>query len=113
MTKTQIESLNLGVELDTMTELIISTGVDWLKENTTINTEDIDNFPNCAKLFLIKFCDIQNMKTGVTSQSIEGLSQSFDTRDKNSMIWQLADSLLGGYLNGGQVRFVAASSIWR
>lgn len=50
MTKEQIERLNLGVELDTMTELIISTGVDWMKENTTINTEDIDNFPNCAKV---------------------------------------------------------------
>lgn len=112
MTKEQIERLNLGVELDTMTELIISTGVDWMKENTTINTEDIDNFPNCAKLFLIKFCDIQNLQTGVSSESIQGLSHSFTT-DKNSMIWQLAESLLGGYLNGGQVRFVAASSRWQ
>lgn len=108
MTREQIESLNLGITLDATSEIIINSGLEWLSENTTI---DMNNLPSCAKLFLIKFSEIQNMPTGVSSESIEGLSQSFDTSNKAEMIWQIADSLLSPYLKG-LVRFVPSTKKW-
>lgn len=113
MTKAQIEKLNLGITpIDAQTEIIINSGIEWLAENTTIDTAAIDSFPSCAKLFLIKYSDLQNLSVGVSSESIEGLSQSFDTSDKSAMLWQLAEELLGAYLKG-RVRFVQASPRWR
>lgn len=113
MTKTQIENLNLGIApIDARAEIVINSGIDWLSENTTIDTADINNIPNCAKLFLIKFFDLQMLSVGVTSESIEGLSQSFDTSDKSALLWQIAEELLGNYLKG-RVRFVPSTNRWR
>lgn len=112
MTKAELEKLNLGLTLDAKTEITLNAGVEWIAENTTIDTKNIETFPNCAKLFLIKFCDIQNMKSGISSESIEGLSLSFDTGNRNNLLWQIAEELLGGYLKG-RVRFVAATSRWK
>lgn len=112
MTKQELTSLNLGLNLDTKTEIMLNAGIEWLQENTTIDTANTEKFPSGAKLFLIKFCDIQKMQTGVASESIEGLSLSFDTSNKSDLIWQLAEELLGKYLKG-RVRFVAASSRWK
>lgn len=112
MTTEQLNSLNLGITIDATTEIILNAGIEWLEKNTTIDTADLDNFPNCAKLFLIKFSDVQSTHAGVTSESIQGLSQSFNTGDKSAMLWDIADSLLGDYLIG-TVRFVCASPRWR
>lgn len=112
MTKQELTSLNLGLNLDAKTEIMLNAGIEWLEENTTIDTADIEKFPSGAKLFLIKFCDIQKLHTGVSSESIEGLSLSFDTSNKSDLLWQLADELLGKYLKG-QVHFVAATSRWK
>lgn len=111
MTNAELEKLNLGLTLDAKTEITLNAGIEWLAENTTIDTANTDKFPSGAKLFLIKFCEIQNMQTGVSSESIEGLSLSFDTGNRSGLIWQLAEELLGSYLKG-RVRFVAASSRW-
>lgn len=113
MTKQEIEKLNLGISsIDDRGELIINAGVEWLSDNTTIDTLNFDNFPSCAKLFLVKFYEVQKTPTGVTSQSIEGLSQSFSQADKNDLIMQFAEELLGKYLVS-KVRFVQASPKWR
>lgn len=112
MTKQELTNLNLGLNLDTKTEIMLNAGIEWLAENTTIDTANIEKFPSGAKLFLIKYCDIQKMQTGVASESIEGLSLSFDTSSKSDMLWQLAEELLGNYLKG-RVRFVAATSRWK
>lgn len=111
MTNQELANLNLGLTLDAQMEIILNAGIEWLENNTTIDTANIEKFPSGAKLFLIKFCDIQKMQTGVSSESIEGLSLSFDTSNKSDMLWQLADELLGQYLKG-RVRFVAATSRW-
>lgn len=113
MTQQEIQSLNLGISpIDTKAEIIINAGVEWLADNTTIDTSDIDNLPSCAKLFLTKFYDIQKLNTGVSSESIEGLSHSFDTTDKSALLMQFAEELLGKYLVS-KVRFVQASPRWR
>lgn len=112
MTKEELTNLNLGITIDTQTEIILNAGLEWLAENTTIDTANTEKLPSGAKLFLIKFCDIQNLQTGVTSESIEGLSLSFDNSNKSDLLWQLADELLGNYLKG-RVRFVAATSRWK
>jgi len=112
MTKQELTNLNLGLTINAQTEIMLNAGVEWLENNTTIDITNIEKFPSGAKLFLIKFCDIQKMQTGVSSESIEGLSLSFDTSNKSDMLWQLADELLGSYLKG-RVRFVAASGRWK
>ena len=112
MTKTELEKLKLGFTIDAQTEIMLNAGLEWLANNTTIDTTKASQIPSGAKLFLIKFCDIQKMQTGVASESIEGLSLSFDTSNKSDLLWQLADELLGSYLKG-RVRFVAATSRWK
>lgn len=89
--------------------------LEWISENTTleVNTEDpaeLEKLPATAKLFVSKYVEILSLKTGVSSQSIEGLSLSFATTDKSTMLWQLAQSLLGKYLR--QVRFHPAKRRW-
>lgn len=112
MTQEELSKLNLGLTLDTKTEIYLNAGIEWLEDNTTIDTANIEKFPSGAKLFLIKFCEIQKMQTGVSSESIEGLSLSFDTSNKNDLILQCAEELLGKYLKS-RVRFVPATWRWR
>lgn len=112
MTSQELTSLNLGIAIDATTEIILNAGVEWIAENTTIDTADIEKFPSGAKLFLLKYHEVMSMKTGIASESIEGLSLSFDNGDKSALLWQLAEELMGQYLKGC-VRFVQASRRWR
>lgn len=117
MTEEQVKTLKLGIApIDERTILIIESGLEWVKKNTTLDFDmnsdtDLKALPSCVRLFLTKFFDVNMLSVGVSSESIEGLSQSFDTGDKSEMIWQFADELLADYLKG-QVRFVGASKRW-
>lgn len=64
------------------------------------------------KAFIVKFFDVNMLDVGVTSESIEDMSQSFDTGDKTAMIWQFAEELLAPYLIS-RVRFIAAEKRWK
>ena len=116
MTVEQVEKLKLGImPIDERTILIIESAIDWINCNTTLqidynNDDDLSKLPSCVKLFICGFFDIATINSGVSSESIEGMSQSFNTTDKNLMIWDLANSYLGDYLNS--VRFVTATSRW-
>lgn len=118
MTKEQAESLDLGIKpINGRELLIIESGLEWIKENTTLtfdinSDKDLKALPSSVKLFLVKFSDIQKLSAGVSSESIEGLSHSFDTSDKGTLIWQTAESLLGPYLKS-RIRFVSAEKRWR
>ena len=88
-----------------------------MKANTTLefdieNDEDLKALPYSVRLFLVKFFDVQMMSTGVSSESIEGLSQSFDTSNKNILIWQFAQELLSEYLVSS-VKAVPYIDKWR
>lgn len=117
MTTQQIELLHLGISpIDDRVTLIIESGLEWVKNNTTLEfdinkEEDLIALPSTVRLFLVKFLDVQMLSVGVVSESIEGLSQSFDTSDKSAMIWQFAEELLSPYLKS-RVKFVTAQRKW-
>ncbi len=117
MTAQQIELLHLGIApIDDRVILICESGLEWVKANTTLefdinNDNDLTALPSVVKLFLVKFFDVNMLSTGVSSESIEGLSQSFDTSDKSAMIWQYATELLSPYLKSG-ISFIPAQRRW-
>lgn len=99
---------------DQSAALRANAAVDWINENTTLAVEDADTLnklPASAKLFVCKFVEAMGSRTGVQSQSIEGLSMTFASADKSTLIWQLAHTLLGGYMKS-QVQFFPAKRRW-
>lgn len=98
-------------------DTLIRAALEWLRENTSIPVDLNDpevyaSLPARAQLFAQKFADLMGRKTGLVSQSIEGLSQSFgENSDVNATIWQLARALLPGDLKS-QVRVYPARRRW-
>ena len=118
MTAEQVQKLNLGIApIGVRETVIVGSAFDWIKQNTTLaidieNEEELTALPDSVRLFIIKFFDLNMLNVGVSSESIEGLSQSYDSTDKNTLIWQFAEELLSPYLKS-RVRFVAAERKWR
>lgn len=110
--------LAAGIPLsgDDASELLkANAALEWLVENTSLEVDPNDSatleeLPASAKLFIGKYVEIVSLNPGVSSQSIEGLSLSYATADKAAMLWQLAQSLLGGYLR--QVKVYPAKRRW-
>ena len=106
---------DIPVTNDAVALLQAEAALDWMLANTTLefskDGESIKALPACAKLFVVKYCEVMNQREGVASQSIEGLSQSFNTTDKSKALWQLARSLLGDYMKS-QVRVIPAKRRW-
>lgn len=101
---------------DDMAVLRAEAALDWMKENTTLQFDKADAasiaaLPACAKLFVEQYSDIMKQPTGVASQSIEGLSMSFSTTDKSTMLLQIARNLLGAYMKS-QVHVYPARRRW-
>lgn len=100
-----------------MDDLMTRSALEWLSENTTIPVDLNDpdatiSLPARAQLFVQKFVALMKRSPGVTSQSIEGLSQSFDAgSDVNASIWALARALLQGDLKS-QVKVTPARRRW-
>ena len=112
----QIEALGIGIApIDTRVQLETEAAIDWMKNNTTLNLDinNPDTFPAGAKLFILSYFDIDMMRAGIASESIEGLSQSFRDIDKSAALWGLAEQYLSEYLKGGQVKFISASQRWQ
>ena len=113
-----VESLKLGIApIDDRNCLIVESAIEWIKTNTTLefdieNEENLKALPSCVRLFIVKFFDVNMLSVGVASESIEDMSQSFDTGGKTAMIWQFAGELLYPYLKS-RVRFVAAAKRWK
>lgn len=110
--------VNAGIPLsgsDASAALKATAALEWLKENTTLTVDpedpgSVEKLPATAKLFIGKYVEILSLKTGVSSQSIEGLSLSYATVGQDTMLWQLASTLLGGYLR--QARVFPAKRRW-
>lgn len=103
-------------ENDAMAVLRAEAALDWMAENTKLQFDKADAasivaLPACAKLFIVKFGEVINQREGVASESIEGLSQSFATTDKSTLIFQLANSLLSAYMKS-QVQVFPAKRRW-
>lgn len=97
MTLDDLKAINLPLSLDDTTALYVEAAYDWILDNTTA-TLDFKNIPANFKLFMLKFVETMSLNAGVASESIEGLSQSFDGSGKDEMIRQYAKELIGAYL---------------
>lgn len=87
----------------TDTSLYLDAGLEWLEEHTTIQLEEytvetIKALPSKAKLFLLNFSEIMQRETGIVSESIAGMSQTFQEQGKDALIWNVAKTLLKGQL---------------
>jgi hypothetical protein len=88
----------------------------WVKKNTTLkfnidNDDDLETLPANVRLFLVKYNEIMNLRVGIASESISNLSQSFNSTDINSLIWQAAEELLGDEMQS-QVKVYGAKDRW-
>lgn len=103
----------MGVKQD---ELVVRAGLEWLAEHTTIpvdveKPESLIELPARAQLFVRKYGELMRRSTGVTSQSMEGMSQSFAAGNDESAIWALAKALLHGDIKS-QARVFQAKRRW-
>lgn len=118
MTIEELTALNLPLEATDEICLYIEAAIDWLNLNTrlTVDKADLVNsvqaLPAGAKLFLCRYYDVMSTGgTGVSSESIGGMSQSFSTESKTTLLWQFARELISEYLLG-QVHSVPNVSKW-
>ena len=114
------ELIAAGIPLsnnDSVSLLHAEAAIEWMQKNTTLSIdksdmETIKALPATAKLFVIKFSETMRIRAGVTSQSMEGMSQSFDASENtSSLIWALANSMLSDYIKP-QVRVIPAKRRW-
>nr|DAP16441.1 MAG TPA: hypothetical protein [Caudoviricetes sp.] len=117
MTKEQAELLKLGFSIDDTALLIVESALQWVLDNTTLQfdinkDDDLKALPANVRLFVVKYKEVMSTDIGVSSESIEGLSQSFNTGDKNNLLWDIAYSLLGDCLIS-PVSFVSAVDRWK
>lgn len=117
MTQSLIESLELGLPINTETCLLVESALQWVLAHTTltfdINKEDeIKALPAQVRLFVLKYNELMSISAGVASESIEGLSQSFNASDKSALLWDIAASLLDKWLIS-PIRFVPAVKRWK
>lgn len=112
--------LNMGIPLngdDTVASLHAEAALDWMQEHTTLEfdkakMESIAALPACAKVFIVKYVEVLQRTTGMISQSIEGMSMSFDaSEDISTTILKLAQTLLQNYLRS-QVQAFPAKRRW-
>lgn len=117
MTREDIIALDLGIfPVDNKAIITIQSALEWVLDNTTLefDIDDIEQIKALSarvKLFCIKFFELQNISSGVSSESISGLSQSFKSDEIDALIWQYAKELLYPYLKS-RVHFVSAKKKW-
>ena len=117
MTVEQAKTLNLGIKpINEAACLMIESAFSWVLENTTLkfdieNIEELKALPAQVRLFVYKYNEAMSIGAGVSSESTEGLSQSFTSGNKAGLIWEIAESLLGKWLIS-PVTFVPAVSRW-
>lgn len=117
MTVEELTNAGLPITADEINCLFVDSALDWIIDNTTLdfdknNVEEIKALPSSVKLFILKYKEIMSTDSMVTSESIEGLSQSFNSTDKNVLLYQLAQQLLGKYLKSA-LSFVQSEKRWR
>ncbi len=116
MTQEQINNLKLGIApINDKTVLTVESALTWVQDNTTLkfdlnNDEDLKALPASVKLFITKYTEVSAAPVGVNSQSIEGLSQSYNS-NKNGVLWDLAEQFLSKWLKSS-VSFVPAQKKW-
>lgn len=97
---------NSGIPIADVTEstvLTVESALEYVAANTNLefdptDIESVKTLPSCVKLFVVKFNELLSRESGVTSESIAGMSQSFDTSDNSTLIFGLLNSLCAQYV---------------
>lgn len=114
MTAEEFKSLGLPVEADK--QLYAESGLEWLRDNTTLeidltDAESLKALPAAARLFIVKFCEVSEKDISVAGESLGPLSQSFSTADSARQINSLARQLLKPYMKTN-VTFIPCKRRW-
>lgn len=111
-----VKNLKLGIEpITDKTCIFVESSLNWVLKNTRIrfdikSDEDMENLGANVRLFVIKYVEIMSLRAGISSESISGLSQSFNT-DTNGLIYDIAYEIFGDLMKT-TVSFVSAGDRW-
>lgn len=118
MTNEQVKRLNLGIDqIDAQTVIMVESALQWINSNTnlaidTTDDEALSAIGANAKLFIIKYVELMGRNATVSSESLGGMSQSFNSHiNKSDLLWQYAYELFGDSI-GSQMSFVPAKRRW-
>lgn len=109
-----MESLikRFSLPLEEADELYASSAVEWLKDNTILEVDELEELPANVSLFIVKYVELMRSNGNIASESMAGMSQSFVTnKDSIASLWGYANALLRKYLKS-QARFVPATRKW-
>lgn len=108
-----IANAGISIDSDDLTALnIVDAALDYIAENSTIKVDksDLSSLPAAAKIFIVKFSEIIN-RTGISSESMSGMSQSFESGSTDSLLLDLFNTLLGKYAKS-QMHIVQCTRRW-
>lgn len=107
-----LKSLPLDME-DKETAIMVDAALEWVSENVSLKLDpEATELPNTVKLFVVKYCELMSQPTGVASESLGGMSQSFTTSNGAAALGNLAEQIFGAAYKGRN-RFIAAISRWK
>lgn len=91
-------------------EVIRKSALSWIQQNTTFDVS-IDPLPANVEMFIEKYGEIMGIRPGISSESISGLSQSFNG-DISTLLKQYAQELLGSEYMKSDVQFIPSVKRW-
>ncbi len=91
-------------------EIMRESAICWIKQNTTFDVS-IDPLPANVELFIEKYGETMGLRPGISSESISGLSQSFNG-DISTLLKQYALELLGPDYMKSDIRFIPSVKRW-
>lgn len=111
ITPEQLVQAGIFQQADTQDCLWVESGLGWLKVHTTLPLDQLslEQLPAGAKLFLQKYADVME-SSGIASESIEGLSQSFKNDNTESLLLTLAQNLLPEWFRS--IQFMPKQQLW-
>lgn len=92
-------------------EVIRESALEWIKKNTTFDVT-LDPLPASVEMFIEKYGEIMGLRPGIASESISGLSQSFNG-NISELLKQYASELIGEEFIVSEVRCVLAEDRWK
>lgn len=116
MTMEELSCLGLPIPGNELNLLYVNSALDWLAGHTTLDVAGDDfgkvaALPSCAKLFLVKFCEVSGRDVSVASEAVGPMSQSFSSAGSDKLVMGLARQLLKAYLKPN-VQFIPCKRRW-
>ena len=106
---------SIGLQNTPVNELYARSAVEWINKHTTLKVDPECNTDLSAavQLFILKYTQLLTINSGIASESISGLSQSFTTgQSLESKIYELATAVLGKDCLLSTVTVHAGESKW-